>query len=300
MKELKGIIAPIPTSFDEHETLALDRLTENIEKWSQSRLSGFAVLGSTGEFVYLTHAEKERVLASARQAIPSDRIMLAGTGCESTRETIELTRFAATTGADLALVITPAYYKRGMKPDVLRAHYLDVAEESPIPIVLYNIPGFTGVNLAPELVAELAAHANIVGIKDSSGDLQQLQEICHRAPNDFAVMTGAGSLLLASLLVGARGGILAVANVAYDLCAELVETFQQGDLARARTLQRHLAAINQAVTADYGIAGLKSLLDQLGFYGGPPRRPLRSVSPDVRKKLLEIHDQASRVRVGDS
>ena len=300
MKELNGIIAPIPTSFDEREDLALDRLTENIERWSQSRLSGFAVLGSTGEFVYLAREEKERVLGRAREAIPADRVLLAGTGCESTRETIALTRFAAKAGADLALVVTPAYYKRGMKPEVLRAHYFEVAENSPIPVVLYNIPGFTGLNLSAELVVELAAHSNIVGIKDSSGDLPQLQEICRLAPDDFAVLTGAGSLLLASLVAGARGAILAVANVVPDLCVDLVEAFQRGDLARARTLQHHLSPINKVVTFDYGVAGLKSLLDQIGFYGGPPRRPLRGVSAEVREKLLEIHDRASRVALSGS
>jgi 4-hydroxy-2-oxoglutarate aldolase len=300
LKELNGIIAPIPTSFDDREDLALDRMAENIKRWSQSRLAGFAILGSTGEFVYLTHSEKETVLRRAREAIPTDRVMLAGTGCESTRETIALTRFAASAGADWALVITPAYYKRGMRPEVIRAHYFEVAEDSPIPIVLYNMPAFTGLNLPAELVAELATHSNIVGIKDSSGDLQQLQEICRLTPNDFVVLTGAGSLLLASLVVGARGGILAVANVAYDRCVELVEAFQRGDLARARTLQQHLAPINKAVTADYGIAGLKALLDQLGFYGGPTRRPLLGVSAEVREKLLEIHDRASRVAVSGS
>jgi 4-hydroxy-2-oxoglutarate aldolase len=263
-------------------------------------LSGFAVLGSTGEFVYLAREEKERVLGRAREAIPADRVLLAGTGCESTRETIALTRFAAKAGADLALVVTPAYYKRGMKPEVLRAHYFEVAENSPIPVVLYNIPGFTGLNLSAELVVELAAHSNIVGIKDSSGDLPQLQEICRLAPDDFAVLTGAGSLLLASLVAGARGAILAVANVVPDLCVDLVEAFQRGDLARARTLQHHLSPINKVVTFDYGVAGLKSLLDQIGFYGGPPRRPLRGVSAEVREKLLEIHDRASRVAVSGS
>ena len=300
MKDLNGIIAPIPTSFDEREELALEPMADNIGRWSQTRLSGFAVLGSTGEFVYLTHGEKEKVLGKAREAIPRDRIMLAGTGCESTRETIALTRFAANEGADFALVITPAYYKRAMRAEVLRLHYLEVAERSPIPVVLYNMPGFTMLNLPSTLVAELATHTNVAGIKDSSGDLQQLQEICRVAPDDFAVLTGAGSLLLASLVVGARGGVLAVANVASELCVALLEAFQHGDLARARKLQQHLAPINQAITADYGIAGLKSLLDQLGFYGGLPRKPLCGVSSEAREKLLQIHDRALRVAVTDS
>lgn len=300
MKDLHGIIAPIPTSFAESGDLALDQMAKNIERWGQSRLSGFAVLGSTGEFVYLTHREKEEVLARAREAIPPHRVMLAGTGCESTRETIELTRFAAAQGADFALVITPAYYKRAMGSEILRAHYIEVAEKSPIPLVLYNMPAFTSLNLSAELVVELAAHSNIVGIKDSSGDVQQLQEICRLAPDDFAVLTGAGSLLLASLVLGARGAILAVANVAHDLCVDIVEAFQHGDLARARTLQYHLAPLNKAVTAEYGIAGLKSLLDRIGFYGGAPRKPLREVSSDVSETLLAVYDRAQRIALSRS
>ena len=300
MKDLSGIIAAIPTSFDHQEELALDRLADNIGRWSRSRLAGFAVLGSTGEFVYLTQEEKKAVLGRAREAIPPHRILLAGTGCESTRETLVLTRWAANVGADFALVVTPAYYKRAMTPEALRAHYLEVAEQSPIPVVLYNVPAFTMLNLAPELAVELASHPNVVGLKDSSGDVLQLQETCRLAPRNFSVLTGAGGVLLASLAVGARGAILGVANVAYDLCTDLWEAFRQGDWARARRLQNQLVPINKAVTTDHGIAGLKSLLDGLGFYGGPPRSPLRPVSSDVQEKLMEIHARASKVEVGDS
>jgi 4-hydroxy-2-oxoglutarate aldolase len=300
LKDLKGIIAPIPTSFDESEELALDHLGENIARWSQTRLAGFAVLGSTGEFVYLTPEEKKAVLGRARDGIPADKLMLAGTGCESTRETLALTRWAGEAGADFAMVVTPAYYKRAMKPDILRAHYLEVADHSPIPIVLYNVPIFTMLNMGADLAVELASHPNIVGMKDSAGDILQVQEICRLAPPDFSVLTGAGSLLLAALTVGARGAILAVANVAYDLSIDLLEAFEHGDLARARKLQHRLVPINKAVTTDYGIAGLKSLLDQLGFYGGPPRTPLRRPQPDVQQKLIEIYSRAAKLEVGRS
>lgn len=292
MKDLKGIIAPIPTPFDEAQDVALARLEENLARWSRTRLSGFAVLGSTGEYVYLGHDEKKAVLERARRAIAGDKLMLAGTGCESTRETIALTRWAAQVGADFAMVVTPCYYKRAMKPDVLRAHYLAVAEASPIPIVLYNVPIFTALNMGPELAVELAAHPNIVGIKDSDGDILQLQEICRLAPTGFSVLTGAGGVLLAALAVGAKGGILAVANVAFDLCVDLMEAFERRDFSRARGLQSRLVPITRAVTVEHGIPGIKALLDRLGFYGGPPRAPLKASTPEVGEKILRVHAAA--------
>jgi len=289
VKELKGIIAPIPTPFDTAQELAPARLEENLARWSRTRLSGFAILGSTGEYVYLSLDEKKAVLERARRAIPEEKLMLAGTGCESTRETIALTRFAAELAADFAMVVTPFYYKRSMKPDVLRAHYLAVAEASPIPVVLYNVPIFTALNLAPELAAELASHPNIAGIKDSDGDVLQLQEICRLAPRDFSVLTGAGGVLLASLAVGASGGILAAAVVAWDLCVDVMEAFQCFELGRARDLQSRLVLITRAVTTEHGIPGIKALLDRLGFYGGPPRAPLEAPGPEVGEKLLQLH-----------
>ena len=300
MKELRGIIAPIPTAFDDDEALALDRMADNIKRWSETRLAGFAVLGSTGEFVYLTEEEKKRVLGRARQEIGSNKIMLAGTGCESTRQTVTLTRWAGETGVDLAMVITPAYYKRAMTSDALRAHYLEVAEQSPIPVVLYNVPIFTMLNMGAELAVELASHPNIVGMKDSAGDMLQLQEICRLAPPEFSVLTGSGSLLLAALTVGARGAILAVANIAYDLAIDLMESFERGDLERARKLQHALVPVHQALAIDFGIAGLKFLLDQIGFYGGPPRTPLRRPKQDAQQKLVEIHSRAAKVEVSRS
>lgn len=291
MKELRGIIAPIPTPFNETGELALDKLAQNLDRWSKTRLAGFVLLGSTGEFVYLTQDEKKAVFERGREVIPEDKIMLAGTGHESTREAVALTRWAAEIGVDFAMVVTPAYYKKAMKPEILRRHYVEVADKSPVPIVLYNVPIFTMLNMEADLVVELSSHPNIVGIKDSSGSILQLQEICSRAPEDFSVLTGNASLLLASLTVGAWGAIMAAADVAYDLCVDLLEAFEHGDLAEARRLQARLVPINQAVTTDYGIGGLKALLDRIGYYGGPPRSPLRPPGADIQEKLLEVYNE---------
>lgn len=291
MKELKGIIAPVPTAFDENENLALDQLSNNLQRWAETRLSGFLLLGSTGEFVYLTTDEKKALLERARQVIPQDKIMLAGTGCESTRETIALTRWAGDLGSDYALVINPFYYRRGMKPETLRAHYEAVADASPIPVIIYNMPMFTSLNMEADFVLKLASHPNIVGIKDSAPNVLQVQTICQSAPEGFSVLTGATSLLLACMMVGASGGILAAANVAYDLSVDCYDACRKGDLERARELQRRLVLVNQAVTDQFGIGGLKALLDRMGFYGGPPRRPLRRPSKEIQEMLVQVHTE---------
>jgi 4-hydroxy-2-oxoglutarate aldolase len=289
MKPLAGIVAPIPTCFDEAQDLALDRLAENLARWNRTGLSGFAVLGSSGEFVYLSQDEKKSVLEKAREAIPASKLMLAGTGCESTRKTVALTRWAGGMGADYAMVVTPSYYKRSMTSQALSKHFLTVAEASTIPIVLYNVPVFTGLNMPLAVVSELATHPNIAGIKDSHGDIEQLQDIYLSTPDDFAVLTGAGHLLLAALFAGARGGILGVANVAFDLCLGVVAAFERGDHVAARRLQARLIPVSRAVTSGFGIAGMKALLDRIGFYGGPVRAPQTPVSDEARERLECIY-----------
>ncbi len=291
MKPLKGVIAPVPTPFSDDEELALDKLSDNLKRWSKTRLAGFVLLGSTGEFVLLTTDEKKAVIEQGRKTISDDKLVIAGTGCESTREAIALTRWAGELGVDYAMVVNPFYYKREMKPAVLKAHYLEVAEASPIPVIIYNIPPLTSINLGPELVTELASHPNIVGIKDSAGDVLQIQEYCRSAPEDFAVLTGSAPALLSCLTVGAAGGILGAANVAYDLCVDLVDAFEAGDLPKARRIQNRLVPISRAVTVEHGIGGCKALLDHLGFYGGPPRRPLRRPTDEAKEKLIQVHNE---------
>jgi 4-hydroxy-2-oxoglutarate aldolase len=291
MKQVKGVIAPVPTPFDDNEDLALDELSENLVRWSKTRLSGFVLLGSTGEFVFLTTDEKKAVIERGRDTIPDDKLVIAGTGSESTREAVALTRWAGELGVDYAMVVHPFYYKREIKPSVLKAHYFEVAEESPVPLIIYNIPSFTSINLGPDLVLELASHPNIVGIKDSAGNVLQIQEYCRLAPKGFAVLTGSAPALLSCLTVGAAGGILVEANVAYDLCVDLVDAFEAGDLPKARRIQNRLVPINRAITVEFGIGGCKALLDHLGFYGGPPRRPLPRPTDEAKEKLIQVHNE---------
>ncbi len=226
-----------------------------------------------------------------REHTDSSKRIIAGTGCETTRATIKLTQHAAKVGADAALVITPSFYKGSMTEAALEQFYLDVAEASPIPIMLYNMPRNTGLNMSSGLVCRLAQHENIVGVKDSSGNIVQIAEIIKGSPDDFAVFAGSGSFLYPTLALGGVGGTLAVANIFPETCVRLYEAVQAGDHDLAKSLQHKLLAPNAAVTSRWGIAGLKAALDLLGYRGGLPRRPMLPFDeanlPELRQILID-------------
>jgi 4-hydroxy-2-oxoglutarate aldolase len=276
MRELSlaGVYAPIPTPFDTDGAVAHDELAANITRWSQTSLAGLVVLGSNGEFTYLSDEEKIEVLRTARQAIPKDKLFIAGTGCESTRCTLELTEQAAAIGADAAIVITPSYYTPKMDAQAMRRHFVELAEHSPLPIILYNMPAFTGIDLSAETVVELAQHPNIVGIKDSSGNVVKLGYIIRSAPPTFNVLAGSASFLYPALILGAVGVVAALGNIAPEHCHRICRYAQEGRHEEARLLQLKMIPPNTAVTARFGVPGLKQALDWLGYYGGPVRSPL--------------------------
>jgi 4-hydroxy-2-oxoglutarate aldolase len=282
--KLNGIMPPIITPFNGAE-VAFDRLKENFQKWNRTKLSGYLVLGSNGEAVYLSEREKIKVIEVCREAIPKDKTMLVGTGLESTVETIKFTNEAARLGADLALVVTPCYFKGSMTPKVLYDHFLAVAEASLIPILVYNVPQFTGVNMEPSLVSRLSQHPNIIGAKDSSGNIDQLSQIIHLADKDFGVFVGSAPVLFPALCVGAVGGILAVANALPELCTEILDLYGEGKYAQALMLQNRLTPIAKAVTSTHGIGGLKAFMDLQGYFGGEPRAPLKKAGPEVESVL---------------
>jgi 4-hydroxy-2-oxoglutarate aldolase len=288
MISLGGVFPPIPTPFDTDGDVHHRALIENLERWNEYDLTGYVVLGSNGEGVYLDTQEKMRVWETARRAIPPQKLLIAGTGCESTRETIGLTRGAAQAGADAALVVTPHYYAAKMTPDSLVRHYEAVADASPIPILIYNVPKFTNVNAGATTVARAARHPNIVGIKDTSGNITQLADTVRLAEPGFQVLAGSAGFFFAGLAVGAVGGILALANVAPAQAIELYRLFQTGRWGEAAELQRRLLPLNAAVTSGYGIAGLKAALDLVGYYGGPVRSPLLDLAEGERQALREV------------
>ena len=285
--KLSGVMPPITTPFQKGE-LALDKLKDNLQKWIQTGLSGFLVLGSNGENVYLNDKEKINVIDVCRNSIPADRIMVVGTGLESTQETIRFTNQAAKMGANYALVITPSYFKGSMKPEIIYEHFIAVAESSKIGVLLYNVPQFTGINIEPELVAKLSKHPNILGIKDSSGNIGQLSQIVDLSQNGFAVFVGSAPVFFPALCIGATGGILAAANVIPQGWVQIQKLFNEGKLDKARDLQGQLTFLAKAVTTKYGIGGLKIAMDLAGYFGGNPRAPLQRPRKEVEEELSQL------------
>ncbi len=288
VRRLGGLLPPIPTPFDEQERLALHRLRWNIERWRACGFSGFVVLGSTGEFVHLNESERLSVLSAAREAVPDDVLLIAGCSLHSLRDTLSYIRAAAGEGVDAVLVNTPCYYPQARTSSQLGAYYQGLADQASLPILLYSVPQFTGVPIPPRLVAELAEHPNIIGIKESSGNLKAVAEIVRLVPGDFAVMTGSASTFYPALLMGARGGILAAACVAWEACQGILDAVQSGQLSKARQLQMQLLPIADLIASRWGIGGLKAAMDLRGLYGGPPRAPLPAVDETVRAEIEHI------------
>jgi len=275
--KLRGVLVPFPTPFDDGGELDARALRENIVRWNETGVCGYVALGSTGERVHLDERECLIVIETAREVVPESMAFVAGVGEQSTRGTIRDATRAARAGADAVLVITPHFYRGRMTNAALFDHFTAIADSSHVPVILYNIPQNTGVALAPEIIARLREHENIIGIKDSSGDMPALAEtlrLAGDAPESFRIMTGHGGVLYPSLCAGVGGAILAAACVAPALCVEIFDAVEAGEHARARDLQARLSPIARAVTTVYGIGGLKAALDALGYRGGAVRAPL--------------------------
>jgi 4-hydroxy-2-oxoglutarate aldolase len=284
---LKGIFPPLPTLFDAAGEVAEQALQENIARLNRFDLAGYVILGSNGEAGFLSIDEKARVWEAARAAIPASKLMLAGAGCESTRQTIDLSRRAADAGADAALLVTPHYYDGRMTPDALVRHYQAVADAISIPVILYTVPKFTHVDLSAAAIARAAEHPNVVGVKDTSGKVAKIADTVRLAGPDFQVLAGSAGFLFPSLVVGAVGGVLALANIAPQMCLDMYDRFRTGRWDEAADLQRRAIPINTAVTARFGIPGLKAAMEMLGHYGGPVRSPLMDLTETEREALRE-------------
>jgi len=247
MREFDGVFIPVPTPY-KGEAVAADRLKANLERWNEVGLGGYVILGSTGEFPMLSEAERDAVLVAARESIPREKAFIAGTGSNATLLTIRQTKRAAEFGADAAIVITPHYFTKAFsQPAAQVRHYLAVADASPIPVMLYNFPLNTGINLEPDTVARIAEHPNVCGIRDSSGNIPQAAQFIHLTPKSFHVLVGAAAALLPALTIGSAGGILALAAIA---AREFVDVHA---LARQRT-GNGLANSPTATRDDGGLA----------------------------------------------
>jgi len=284
---LAGIYPPIVTPFLKDD-VAYHYLAENVEKLSKSGIKGLIVLGSNGENVYLSEEEKIDVVKTTIQSASKNMLIIVGSGCESTRETIYLTNRMAKIGAHAALIVTPFYYGNKMNDEALIKYYATVAEQSKIPILLYNVPKFTGVNLSVEALSVLSKHPNIIGIKDSSGNINQLGQYLNQVNPDFNVLDGTAGTLFAALTLGCKGGILALANILPKKCVEIFQLVQDGKIKEARELQLRMIPVNHAITAKYGISGLKYAMNLLGYKGGEVRSPLLATKYEEQEKIKEI------------
>ena len=288
------MLLPFPTPFNEGGEVDAQALRRNVERWGASGVSGYVALGSTGERVHLDEREICRVIETARATAPGHLAFVVGVGQQSVRGSVGEARRAAELGADALLVITPHFYRGEMTQQLLADFFTAVADASTVPLLLYNIPQNAGVTTAPETVARLAEHANIIGIKDSSGDMVSLTETLRLVPEDFAVLTGHASVFYPALAAGARGGILAAACVVPELAVAIHRAFEAGEHARAAELQRRFVPVARAVTTRFGIGGLKHAMELRGYAGGTVRAPLRMPDEAARREIAELLEEALR------
>jgi 4-hydroxy-2-oxoglutarate aldolase len=291
---LNGIFLPVTTPFTAGQDFDADGLTANLRAWNESGVAGYVLLGSTGERVHLDEREYVQVIETARRAVPGSLAFIVGAGQQSSRGTIAEIARAADAGAEAVLVITPHYYRSAITQDALVKHYHAVADDSPVPIILYSMPDLTGIKIEPETAARLSDHQNIIGIKDSSADVAGLAETVRLVPDDFGVVIGNGTVLREALLAGARGAILAVGCVVPDLCLEIYRAVQAGENDRASALQQKLTPLARAVTKTYGIGGLKSAMEIAGFVGGSVRAPLQRPDEAACAEIAQLLSEAMK------
>ena len=287
-KNIGGVLAPVTTPFGDGGELAREELEQNLRAHLDAGLDGIVVAGSTGEAVLLDEEERLQLLDWARAVVPPDRLLVAGVGGESTRVTVRRACDAASRGADLVLVIAPHYYAGAVGRAALAAHFSRVADESPVPVLLYNIPKYMHFSLEPALVAELAAHPNVHGMKDSSGDLALIGSYLQAQSDDFTVLTGSATTLSGALGLGARGAILAASLFAPTLCRAVLEAVRVGDAEAARTAQSRLGPLGTDIVGRMGVAGVKAAMDRVGLHGGPVRLPLLDLATTERRRVVEL------------
>lgn len=289
---LRGIFAPVTTPF-EGDDIDLPAFRRNTRHYATTPLAGLVVLGSNGEAASLDDAESDAVIEAARDEYPREKWLIAGTGRESVKMTLSACRRAAALGADAVMVRTPSFFKTRITAESLRQYYTAIADGSPAPVILYNITAFTGVNLLPETAAELSRHPNVIGIKDSGGDITVISDLVAECRPGFPVLAGATTMLYASLCVGGQGATVGPGAVAPEICAGVQDAFDRGDHGEARRLQALLVPISKSVGVKWSVAGLKAAVDAYGLTGGAPRLPLLPVPPDG---VRVIHEQVAALQ----
>ncbi len=294
--KIKGVIPPMITPFDENDMVDYEKHIYNMKRWNQYDLAGYLVLGSNSETVFLNEEEKLQLIRLTVEHRAEGRLVMVGTGMESTRETIILTNKAAALGADCALIVTPFYYGGKMNDEALIAYYSEVADNTDIPILIYNVTKYTHVNISPRAVGILSRHPNIIGMKDSSGSIPQLVDYKREVDmKEFNLMVGTVSSWFPALALGVEGTVQALANCCPQECIDIQRFYDEGRMEDSRELYERVFPVNSAVTGGFGIAGLKYACDKLGFAGGQVRKPLLQLKDDEKDKLDKILETAEIV-----
>ncbi|HEY8468691.1 MAG TPA: dihydrodipicolinate synthase family protein [Longimicrobiales bacterium] len=288
-----GVLVPVTTPFDAVTgEIAPVSWRENLRRWMEHPLDGVVLFGSTGEGVLLDEEEKLRLLGFARDLVPPGRLLVAGTDGESTRAVIRQARRLAEAGADALLVHVPPYFAGALSAGAIRDYYVAVADASPVPIILYHIPKYTKAEFEPGLVAELARHPNIAGLKDSSGDMRRFGDYADACGDECSLLVGNGALFYTALELGAAGGIIALGLLAPADCVEIFRCYQAGESRRAGEVQERIAPVHKEIVARYGAPGVKAALDLLGYAGGPPRPPLCGLGEAQRREVVRVLQEA--------
>ena len=283
-KKLSGILAPICTPFV-NQDVSIENVRDNMRKYRTTPLAGYFVLGSNGENKSLTEKEKLEILETVVSEKAEQQMVLAGAGFESTRQTIAFSKKVADLGADFVTIVTPSYFKKRLTDETMVRYFTDVADALPIPVVVYNAPGFTGMTVSAGVIGKISQHPNIAGMKDTSkGNMSSYLEA---AGEDFGVLSGTVSTLFESMALGAIGGVVSLANAFPDPCCQLFEKFVSGDMEGARELHYQLFRLNRAVSGSFGVAGVKYAMELGGFHGGDPRLPLLPITEEGKASVRE-------------
>ena len=282
-RRLAGILTPITTPF-ENEMVSYQQLKSNMKKFRNTRLNGYFALGSNGESKFLTELEKLKILEVVLQEKADHQVVIASTDYESTRQTIVFSKQVAETGVDYISILPPFYFKKHMTDDSIVGYYTDVAEAVSVPVVAYNAPSFTGLTLSLSVIEKISQHQNIIGMKDTSnGNMSGYLSVCG---DDFDILSGTVSTLFTAMLLGAKGGVISLANAFPDICCELYKEIMTGDIESARRIYYLLFGLNRSVSGRFGVAGVKYAMTIAGYYGGNPRRPLLPLNGDEQKYIF--------------
>jgi 4-hydroxy-2-oxoglutarate aldolase len=287
--EVSGILAPITTPFVD-ERVDLGKLRQNVRKYGQTNLTGFFALGSNGEGKSLSNDEKRAILAAIVSERAKHQILIAGTGFESTYLSIEFSKQAADIGVDYVSILTPSYYRKQHTDDAFIRYYIEIAESIPIPLFVYNVPGYTGVTLSYGVIKELSTHPNIAGMKDTSPG--QITQYLEASASGFAVLSGTINTLFTALILGAPGGVVSLANAFPNECYKLYELTKGGSIKEARELNSKLFQLNRSISGSFGVAGVKYAAELAEYHGGDPRRPLLPLVSSEKKIIREAVDLA--------